>query len=79
MARNERDALMSFITLLLLPIVYLHSKSVLEIYRLQQNVTAMKRQAENASKFNEALLTQQNDDKKDKKDKKKDDGNEKKE
>eukprot|EP01083_Nonionella_stella_P258835 884222_1 len=30
LARNERDLLMSFITLLLIPLVYVHSKSVLQ-------------------------------------------------
>ena len=72
LARNERDALMSFITLLLLPVIHLHSKSVLKVYSLQQNLAAMKRQAQNAAMFNETLLTQQADNKKDKKDEKKD-------
>ena len=50
LARNERDALMSFITLLLLPLIHLHCKSVLSIWRLQQNLSAMTSQATNASK-----------------------------
>lgn len=59
LARNERDALMSFITLLLLPIIHLHSKSVLNIYKLQQSVTAMTKQAKNASSQYMQLLKEQ--------------------
>merc|ERR1712083_702676 len=59
LVRNERDALMSFITLLLLPIIHLHGKSVLRSYRLEQSVTTMTKQAKNASEHLLAMLGQQ--------------------
>merc|ERR1719150_1309112 len=42
--------MMSFLTLLLLPIIHLHGKSVFDGYRLQQSLAAMTKQAENVSK-----------------------------
>merc|ERR1711933_95476 len=41
--------MMSFLTLLLLPIIHLHGKSVFTVYKLQQSLSAMTKQATNAS------------------------------
>jgi len=80
LVRNERDAMMSFITLLLLPIIHLHGKSVLKTYKLEQSVTAMTKQATNASQQLLAMLDQEkaNDQKQKKKEteKKKNNGGE---
>mmetsp|Transcript_59027 Transcript_59027/g.93940 ORF Transcript_59027/g.93940 Transcript_59027/m.93940 type:complete len:231 (-) Transcript_59027:74-766(-) len=59
MARNERDALMSFITLLLLPVIHFHSNAVVKVYKLEQSLTAMTKQASNVSTQYSAMLAQQ--------------------
>lgn len=77
MARNERDALMSFLTLLLLPIIHFHGKSELNIYSKERSLEAMTKQAVNASNQLKALLIAQPDDRKKSNDnKKKKDGQE---
>merc|ERR1712228_74094 len=77
MARNERDALMSFLTLLLLPIIHFHGKSELNIYSKERSLEAMTKQAVNASNQLKALLIAQPDDRKKSNDnKKKKDGKE---
>merc|ERR1719491_2361142 len=52
---------MSFITLLLLPLIHLHGKSVVRIYKLQRSMTAMTKQATNASSQLMAMLNAQPD------------------
>merc|ERR1711972_1118691 len=51
-------AMMSFIALLLLPLIHLHGKSVVNIYKLQQSLTAMTRQATNSSSQLMAMLNE---------------------
>ena len=56
LARNERDSLLSFLALLLLPSLYVESKSTFSIYRLEQSNIAMVKQAMNASDQLKTLL-----------------------
>jgi len=56
--QNQKDSLLSLMNLLLLPIIYFHSQSILKIYKLQQSNEALKKQASNVSEFLKQKLSE---------------------